>query len=290
MKVLKVLLGLFHSKNSSSSTTATTKNKEIKLLQYNEPFILIFQNRHIHAVPKKEILIKNINVIDVKVSHSHCIILDNLGKVYYLKNELKERFVDKFIDGDASCQPQLINFTIEDPIIKIFGKNGDFSILLSKNGNIYVLGNDSNDNLQIYNCLKDGIKFKKELIYNENVIDVACGESYFLLLTESGKVFGIGSNFQLLLQNKIRCMQVGFNFSGTLGNMYKNFTEIDLKKYIGNNHHIVFSNYGNNDFELKARVGVYYAVLFATMSCSKTISEIFNFKNCWKINDVTFIL
>ncbi|KAL9658672.1 hypothetical protein ABK040_006206 [Willaertia magna] len=188
-------LQVFHLNSSSSSTTI---NKEIKPQFNNEPFILIFQssrNRHNNnAVPKKELLIKNLNVIDVKVSHSHCIILDSLGKVYYLKNELKERIIDKFIDGDATCQPQLINFTIEDPVKKIFGKNGCMSILLSRKGNIYVLGNEANDTLQINKYLEDGIKFKKEFIYNENVIDASCGESYFLLLTETGKVFGIGPN------------------------------------------------------------------------------------------------
>ncbi|KAL9656754.1 hypothetical protein ABK040_003021 [Willaertia magna] len=96
-----------------------------------------------------------------------------------------------------------------------------------------------------------------------------CGGYSSIIITKQNKVYVSGD----------------FNF-GTLGNMYKNYTEIDLKKYIGNNHHVVFS--GNN-VELKARVGVYYAVLFATNE-SKTISEIFNFKNCWKINDVTFIL
>ncbi|KAL9658196.1 hypothetical protein ABK040_013108 [Willaertia magna] len=261
----------------------------------NEPFILIFQssrNRHNNnnAVPKKELLIKNLNVIDVKVSHLHCIILDNSGKVYYLKNELKERIIDKFIDGDATCQPQLINFTIEDPIKKIFGKNGCMSILLSRKGNIYVLGNEANDTLQINKYLEDGIKFNKEFIYNENVIEAACGESYFLLLTETGKVFGFGSNnmdcggYGLIIITKQNKVFASGNFNG-LDKKYQNFTEIDLKQLIGNNNHIVFSN----RFELKARAGIYYTVFF-TKSESKAICEIFNFKNCWKIYDVTFIL
>ncbi|KAL9658673.1 hypothetical protein ABK040_006207 [Willaertia magna] len=94
-----------------------------------------------------------------------------------------------------------------------------------------------------------------------------CGGYGSIIVTKQNKVFASG------------------NFSG-LDKRYKNFTEIDLKQFIGDNNHTVFSNYGNNHFELKARVGIYYTVFF-TKSCSKTICEIFNFKNCWKISDVT---
>ncbi|KAL9656594.1 hypothetical protein ABK040_016619 [Willaertia magna] len=186
-------LQLFHL-NSSSCTT----NKKEIYLQHNEPFIVIIQKaRNLfgnkYSVPKKELLIKNINLIDIKITNSYCLILDNLGKVYYFKNDNKKRIFDKFIDGDAINQPQLINFTIKDPITNIFGKFGDLSILLSKKGNIYILGIE-NIELQINQYLEDGIKFKKEFIYNENVIEAVCGESYFLLLTETGKVFGFGSN------------------------------------------------------------------------------------------------
>ncbi|KAL9658669.1 hypothetical protein ABK040_006203 [Willaertia magna] len=325
---------VFHLNSCSSTAT----NEEINLNQRNnEPFVLIFQNQKERIVDNQcntiaqELLIKNTNVIDVKITNSYCIILDSLGKVYYLKNDNKIRAVDKFIEGDATNQPQLINFTINDPINKIFGKFGDFSIFLSKNGNIYVLGNETSDFLRVNQFLADGIKFKKEFIYNENVIEAACGESYFLLLTETGKVFGFGfktcgqlgnvynafshlveskidhipskivkvyatfSTSFALTENEMECggycsvivtkqnkifVSGAFNF-GTFGN-YENYTEIDLKNYLGN-------NYLNNNSKLKVKAGIYYTVFFTT-SESKTISEIFNFKNCWKIYDVTFIL
>ncbi|KAL9658665.1 hypothetical protein ABK040_006199 [Willaertia magna] len=179
------------------------EEKEINLNQ-NEPFALILQQSRIlfdknrtpdrFLSPKKELLIKDINIVDVKVSNSYCIILDNLGRVYYLKNDNIERFVDKFLDGDSYTKPQLINFTTEDPIKKIFGKFSDLTVLVSEKENIYIVGSNTFDSFKINQYLEDGIKFKKEFINNENIVDAACGEVHMLLLTESGKIFGFGVN------------------------------------------------------------------------------------------------
>ncbi|KAL9658663.1 hypothetical protein ABK040_006199 [Willaertia magna] len=351
------------------------EEKEINLNQ-NEPFALILQQSRIlfdknrtpdrFLSPKKELLIKDINIVDVKVSNSYCIILDNLGRVYYLKNDNIERFVDKFLDGDSYTKPQLINFTTEDPIKKIFGKFSDLTVLVSEKENIYIVGSNTFDSFKINQYLEDGIKFKKEFINNENIVDAACGEVHMLLLTESGKIFGFGVNGLLgnekieitelkidhipskivkiyatdsnifalteggelyscgegkiqtvrddnliygptLLNtfntNEIKEMDCGFNgsviitkqpkvfvsgsFSGFLGDDYENYTEIDLKKFIGNNNnHAIFSEESN--FELKVRAGKFYVVLFATKQVKTIGDDTFNSEKSWKLSDVTF--
>ncbi|KAL9654206.1 hypothetical protein ABK040_000788 [Willaertia magna] len=92
-----------------------------------------------------------------------------------------------------------------------------------------------------------------------------CGSYGTIIVTKNKKIFTSGEFGQVFFERK------------------NNFSEIDLKSHLGN--HQVFLN--QNIFKLKVRAACNFVVFFT--NSSKTISEIFNFKNIWKINDIDFI-
>ncbi|KAL9656652.1 hypothetical protein ABK040_002923 [Willaertia magna] len=168
-------------------------------LNYNEPFTLIFNRVYRTYTNKEVLLIKGINIVDVKVSNSFCVLLDQFGKVYVRipdPDDDSTTKLDKFLYDDENNEKEneikLLKFTKDEPIEKIFAKFSSIFILLSKKGNVYLFGarNDSKYN----KYLDENKKLKDEYLKGERIIEASCGDSHILLLSESGKLFGFGDN------------------------------------------------------------------------------------------------
>ncbi|KAL9642032.1 hypothetical protein ABK040_004085 [Willaertia magna] len=312
-----------HGLTLYQSKTATNNIKTYNPcdLKYNEPFTLILKRNYRNYNNQEALLIKNnIKITDVKLSNYYCVLLDEFGKVYvmscYLDDNNSIGIDDKFFCNSDNGEDfnseikkkenefKLLNFTKEDPIQKIFAKFSPIFVLLSKKGNVYLFG--ASEKYNIY--LNENNTIKKELLNGERIVEVACGYAHILLLTESGKIFGFGDNYYGQLgvkedysnvdtfdNNEIEEMECGgygtiivtknrkIHASGDFGQVFLEtvdyFNEIDLKKHLGN--HQVFSN---QNFKLKVRAACNFVVFFTVSS--KIISEIFNFKNIWKIYDI----
>ncbi|KAL9657858.1 hypothetical protein ABK040_009447 [Willaertia magna] len=108
-------------------------------LKFNEPFTLILNRDYSDYIDKEVLLIKGINIIDVKVSNSHYVLLDQLGKVYINYNDDSE--LDKFLfeeNDKKENEIKLFKFTKDEPIEKIFAKFSSMFILLSKKRNMNI--------------------------------------------------------------------------------------------------------------------------------------------------------
>ncbi|KAL9647528.1 hypothetical protein ABK040_006887 [Willaertia magna] len=315
-------------------------------LKYNEPFTLILNREHVN---KKVLLIKGINIIDVKVSNSYCVLLDQFGKVYIKLPDNDNSELDKFLfeeNDNKENEIKLFKFTKDEPIEKIFAKFSSMFILLSKKGNVYLFGTSNDSKYNKY--LDENNKLNDEYLKGERIIEVSCGEAHILLLSESGKLFGFGDNYYGQLGAKeisdygdvifkesqidhiyskivkvyatyntsfaltetgelyscgstdyaaseMECGEYGsiivtksrkIYYSGELAQAFmerkNNFTEFDLRAHLGN--HQVFSN---QNFKLNVRAASTFVVFFVTTT--KTITDIFNMKNIWKISDITCI-
>ncbi|KAL9647529.1 hypothetical protein ABK040_006887 [Willaertia magna] len=162
-------------------------------LKYNEPFTLILNREHVN---KKVLLIKGINIIDVKVSNSYCVLLDQFGKVYIKLPDNDNSELDKFLfeeNDNKENEIKLFKFTKDEPIEKIFAKFSSMFILLSKKGNVYLFGTSNDSKYNKY--LDENNKLNDEYLKGERIIEVSCGEAHILLLSESGKLFGFGDNY-----------------------------------------------------------------------------------------------
>ncbi|KAL9654205.1 hypothetical protein ABK040_000787 [Willaertia magna] len=169
-------------------------------LNSNEPFALILKRDYRTYKKQEALLIKNIKIFDIKLSNYFCVILDEFGQVFVMSchpdkscginskffcdNEYNEDYNDKDCNEKKENEFQLLNFTKEDPIKKIFAKFSLIFILLSKKGNVYLFGTYE----KYKNYLNENNKIKDELLNGEKIIDATCGDSHILLLTESGKI------------------------------------------------------------------------------------------------------
>ncbi|KAF0977658.1 hypothetical protein FDP41_002980 [Naegleria fowleri] len=87
------------------------------------------------------------------------------------------------LESDNPDQFQLIQKTLEDPIEQVFGHT--YCVLLTRKGDVYVYTE------------KDGWNGKidrNEYFDGEKIIHVGLGNEHALFVSESGKVFGYGSN------------------------------------------------------------------------------------------------
>ncbi|KAL9644038.1 hypothetical protein ABK040_005506 [Willaertia magna] len=176
-------------------------------LKYNEPFTLILTRSPENYTSKLAFLIKGIKFIDIKLSNSFCVLLDQFGKVYVKccshENNLSKFFCEESNENDGKKNDsemnkkeneiKLLKFTMEEPIEKIFAKFSSVFVLLSKKGNVYLFGSENDS--RYYNYLDENNKIKDELLNGEKIVEVACGDSHILLLSESGKLFGFGDNY-----------------------------------------------------------------------------------------------
>ncbi|KAL9643296.1 hypothetical protein ABK040_014752 [Willaertia magna] len=301
----------FYNKVDETNEKKTLNKINPCNLNNNEPFALILKRDYKTYTKQEALLIKNnIKIVDIKLSNCYCVILDELGQVFvtschseyginnnfFYRDNNNENYNDEEdynSDNKKENEFKLLNFTKQDPIKKIFGKFSPTFVLLSRKGNVYLFGNH-----RYKNYLNENNKIKEELLNGEKIVKVTCGDTHILLLTESGKIFGLGDNYygQLgLNEYKMECGGYGTIIvtknrkiftSGDFGQVFmerkNDFGEIDLKTHLGN--HQVFLN---QNFKLKVRAACNFVVFFT--NSSKTVSEIFNFKNIWKIYDLDFM-
>jgi alpha-tubulin suppressor-like RCC1 family protein len=82
--------------------------------------------------------------------------------------------------------------SIPEKIIKI-SAGGDFSMLLSNDGNVYSFGQNSNGQ----GCLSDPqllIWPAKVAIFNRKIVEISTGQSFSMMLSSEGFLYGCGLN------------------------------------------------------------------------------------------------
>ncbi|KAL9643297.1 hypothetical protein ABK040_014752 [Willaertia magna] len=216
----------FYNKVDETNEKKTLNKINPCNLNNNEPFALILKRDYKTYTKQEALLIKNnIKIVDIKLSNCYCVILDELGQVFvtschseyginnnfFYRDNNNENYNDEEdynSDNKKENEFKLLNFTKQDPIKKIFGKFSPTFVLLSRKGNVYLFGNH-----RYKNYLNENNKIKEELLNGEKIVKVTCGDTHILLLTESGKIFGLGDNYY-----------------GQLGlNEYSNYGDIKFK-------------------------------------------------------------
>ncbi|KAL9642033.1 hypothetical protein ABK040_004085 [Willaertia magna] len=266
---------------------------------------------------KKELL-NGERIVEVACGYAHILLLTESGKIfgfgdnYYGQLGVKEDYSNVGNYKDIKFRISETSH-ISSKIRKVYATYNT-SFALTEDGELYGCGSTDYGASGVKICL-DREKFTK-IDIKEKVIEVYNGYFFVAVKTINSKfyVFGYNNAFQFgesqsfpngiingphLLDtfdnNEIEEMECGgygtiivtknrkIHASGDFGQVFLEtvdyFNEIDLKKHLGN--HQVFSN---QNFKLKVRAACNFVVFFTVSS--KIISEIFNFKNIWKIYDI----
>jgi hypothetical protein len=112
------------------------------------------------------------------------------------------------------------------------------SILLTQSGKVYdyVVNREERENSEKY-IYSESKSFKNYSFENEKIVMISCGGWHSLALTESGRVFGWGSNWE---------GQLGVNVRNTSEPIIIEMNDLKIKKIsCGNYHSLLLSRDGN---------------------------------------------
>ncbi|KAL9645038.1 hypothetical protein ABK040_004531 [Willaertia magna] len=191
-----------------SKITELTEINQLHFPKLNQPLLPLDNNKNYNNIPfHNEFLMiygkvnwnnekgsfqifdtSKINVKKVIAGEQFILILSNNGKCYLFDTNNKENI------------PILLKWTVDEPIENIFGH--DYLILLTKKGELFTFKSQNGSYLAALenNYLQNKIDLKK--INYEKIIDIDCGNEFYLILTENNNIYGFGSNY---------CGQLGTN-------------------------------------------------------------------------------
>eukprot|EP01080_Neovahlkampfia_damariscottae_P000518 gene518-8031_t len=140
--------------------------------------------------------------IDICVGSEHSLLLNNEGKVFSFGHNKYGQTGQGTTSGDTEIPTAVKGFYNQD-IIKI-SCGGDHSVMLNKYGEVFSFGRASKGEMgDGYNPIAQLFPVKSYSPFN--IIDIAAGHHFTLILKENGKLYSFGenSNGQLGIGHKL---------------------------------------------------------------------------------------
>ncbi|KAF5296640.1 hypothetical protein FQR65_LT10180 [Abscondita terminalis] len=142
----------------------------------------------------------------VACGREHCLILDELGKVYSFGRSSRGQLGHGHLEDEL--EPKIVE-ALDGIKMKMISAGGWHSCAISEEGDLYVWGWNSNGQLGLNESINvmaspHVVDFDGEM--NANVVDVACGNRHTIALLDDGKVHGCGWNKYSQLGSVIREM------------------------------------------------------------------------------------
>ncbi|CDW84371.1 UNKNOWN [Stylonychia lemnae] len=131
----------------------------------------------------------------VALGEAHTIVLDHEGQVYSFGWGEHGQLGVKISETSQDNQQFTINkiqFFERFPCIKICAGSVFSAALTELHGKIYVWGSGKNGQLGLGNIKNSMYPTCVDYLANEKILDISCGDSHVLALSEKGKVYGWG--------------------------------------------------------------------------------------------------
>ncbi|KAF5288642.1 hypothetical protein FQA39_LY15337 [Lamprigera yunnana] len=145
-----------------------------------------------------ELQFQNFNLKDVVTGCEHCLLLDDLGKVYTFGCGSRGQLGHGNLEDEY--EPKVVE-ALEGIKIKKIAAGGWHSCAISAEGDLYIWGWNGNGQLGLYNDESTSIAvmaapkvvdFEDDI--NVNVLKAACGYRHTIVLLDNGKMYGTGWN------------------------------------------------------------------------------------------------
>lgn len=138
------------------------------------------------------------NIADISIYEGNGLILTDDGKVYGMGDASQYAFGPTLQATSNEYVPRLISETALDTAKIIDVEMGNnYSILLNEHGDVFVMGFNNNGYLGInsgVSPITSPTLIDQTNLTGEKIIKISTSGSHTLMLTESNKVFGFGSN------------------------------------------------------------------------------------------------
>ncbi|EFN71675.1 RCC1 and BTB domain-containing protein 1 [Camponotus floridanus] len=184
---------LYGKYETSRGAVIVTKDKNVYNIDCNKDFRSMTDHVHIFSYAKKikELCGKNIQTF----AHSWSIVLalTEEGEVYVYKFTKKRDSNQEQSDVPTFIQVASLNYK---GIVDIACGNYHF-LALTSHGKVYAWRNgnymlDGNKNIAIFNRR---VRQVKRRLKNKNIIYIACGHKFNMVITDENKLYGWGDNY-----------------------------------------------------------------------------------------------